>query len=323
MINTDTLILFSIIGGSLILIAFLLGMAKNQGASEQIQQRLKRKNTRKKQSSAEQTIIGDMPLTVVEGFAKNIGINIDSLRSRLKRADLVMTAQQVLFLQAGIGAAFTLLIMTFMQAPLIIAISIGLGMGILLPLVYIDKKAAARVDMFQKLFPDGLDIMVRGLRVGLPISECLRAVAKDAPKPVCDEFAKIRDDIRLGMPLRDAVLKTAEKIRTQEMMFFSMTISIQAESGGNLAENLMNLSTLLRKRQQVLRSIKAKSAEAVMTGKILGALPFIVLGALYFLAPDYVAVLTTTPKGQMIGGFCLIWMLIGIFMMRKMIRFDF
>jgi tight adherence protein B len=177
--------------------------------------------------------------------------------------------------------------------------------------------------MFQKMFPDGLDIMVRGLRVGLPISECLRAVAKDAPKPVCDEFAKIRDDIRLGMPLRDAVLKTAEKIRTQEMMFFSMTISIQAESGGNLAENLMNLSTLLRKRQQVLRSIEAKSAEAVMTGKILGALPFIVLGALYFLAPDYVAVLTTTPKGQMIGGFCLIWMLIGIFMMRKMIRFDF
>lgn len=323
MINTDTLILFSIIGGGLIVIAFLLGLAREQGTSEQIQQRLKRRNGKKIQSSTEQNITGDVPLTALEGFAKNVGVNIETLRSRIKRADLIMTPQQLILLQLGIGIVLALTGFLFIKLPIIIAISLGLGMGILLPLAYIDKKAAIRIDAFQKLFPDGLDIMVRGLRVGLPISECVRAVAKDAPKPVCDEFAKIRDDIRLGLSLRDAVLKTAEKIRTQEMLFFSMTVSIQAESGGNLAENLMNLSTMLRKRQQVLRSIKAKAAEAVMTGKILGALPFIVLGALYFIAPDYVAVLTTTPKGQIISGTCLVWIIIGVLMMRKMIRFDF
>jgi tight adherence protein B len=165
--------------------------------------------------------------------------------------------------------------------------------------------------------------MVRSLRTGLPIAECIKSVARDAPNPVGEEFARMRDDIKLGLTVGEAVWKTSERMNTQEFNFFAIALSVQSETGGNLAESLDNLADILRKRQQIYRMIKAKAAEAVWTGRLLGGLPFFMFGLISFMAPDYAALLYTDKRGQMLAGVGITWIFFGIIWMRSMIKFDF
>ncbi|MCA3269815.1 MAG: type II secretion system F family protein [Alphaproteobacteria bacterium] len=325
--NMQTLIIFGCLATGLLLVAYLVGqLMRNQDG--RYKKRIKNSiTTRKTGTAIDDKDIASITLnsgpTEIDDLLKVIKVDPIDMQTRLKKADLKLKVQEyfILSLMLGIGVA-SIMILTI-GLPLIAGVGGGLVAAIFLPKMYVDGRIEKRTATFNRLLPDALDIMVRGLRTGLPLSECMRSVAKDAPHPVNEEFARIRDDMKLGIELGDAVRKMAERLNTQELNFFSIAISIQADTGGNLTENLENLSDVLRKRQQIYRMIKAKSAEAVWTGRILAALPFLVIGAIQLTSPQYLVVMYTNTTGIIISIGSFLWLMFGLFTMRRMTRFDF
>ncbi|MFN8694141.1 MAG: type II secretion system F family protein [Holosporales bacterium] len=325
--NMQTLIIFGCLATGLLLVAYLVGqLMRNQDG--RYKKRIKNSiTTRKTGTAIDDKDIASITLnsgpTEIDDLLKVIKVDPIDMQTRLKKADLKLKVQEyfILSLMLGIGVA-GIMILTI-GLPLIAGVGGGLVAAIFLPKMYVDGRIEKRTATFNRLLPDALDIMVRGLRTGLPLSECMRSVAKDAPHPVNEEFARIRDDMKLGIELGDAVRKMAERLNTQELNFFSIAISIQADTGGNLTENLVNLSDVLRKRQQIYRMIKAKSAEAVWTGRILAALPFLVIGAIQLTSPQYLVVMYTNTTGIIISIGSFLWLMFGLFTMRRMTRFDF
>jgi len=325
--NMQTLIIFGCLATGLLLVAYLVGqLMRNQDG--RYKKRIKNSiTTRKTGTAIDDKDIASITLnsgpTEIDDLLKVIKVDPIDMQTRLKKADLKLKVQEyfILSLMLGIGVA-GIMILTI-GLPLIAGVGGGLVAAIFLPKMYVDGRIEKRTATFNRLLPDALDIMVRGLRTGLPLSECMRSVAKDAPHPVNEEFARIRDDMKLGIELGDAVRKMAERLNNQELNFFSIAISIQADTGGNLTENLENLSDVLRKRQQIYRMIKAKSAEAVWTGRILAALPFLVIGAIQLTSPQYLVVMYTNTTGIIISIGSFLWLMFGLFTMRRMTRFDF
>ncbi|MCF6321134.1 MAG: type II secretion system F family protein [Rhizobiaceae bacterium] len=185
---------------------------------------------------------------------------------------------------------------------------------------YIRKK---RIKSFTTEFPNAVDVIVRGVRAGLPLNDCIAIVGRESKDPVASEFRRIIEHQNLGMPLSDAVLKLNESMPTAEANFFGIVIAIQQGAGGNLAEALANLSGVLRDRKMMEAKIKAMSAEAKASGGIIGSLPIIVGFLVYLTTPDYIKVLFTEPAGNIILAGSAIWMSMGIMVMKKMINFDF
>ena len=172
------------------------------------------------------------------------------------------------------------------------------------------------------LFPDAIDLMVRGLRSGLPVIESVAAAGRELADPVGTEFRRIADAVRFGQALEDAMWDTAARLDTPEFKFFVISLAVQRETGGNLAETLGNLSDILRRRRQMRLKIKAMSSEARASAMILGSLPFIMFAIIYLMNPGYEAMLFTDPRGRIMlfGG--LLLMGAGIAVMRKMVRFE-
>ncbi len=193
----------------------------------------------------------------------------------------------------------------------------------LLAHLYVGLKRRRRLERFRNLFPDAIDVIVRGIKSGVPLGDCLKIVATEAPEPVREEFKTLVEDQALGMPLGEAVQRLPERIPVSEANFFAIVIAVQSRTGGNLSEALANLSTVLRERKKMVGKIAAMSAEAKASGGIIGSLPIIVGGILYFTAPDYVGVLFNTLTGNIVLAACAVWMMIGIFVMRQMVNFDF
>jgi tight adherence protein B len=168
-----------------------------------------------------------------------------------------------------------------------------------------------------------VDVIVRGIKAGLPLLDSLKLIAVDAEEPVRGEFRGIIETQTIGMPLGEACLKLYERMPVAEANFFGIVVSIQQRAGGNLSEALGNLSRVLRERKKMKAKIQAMSMEAKASASIIGALPIAVMGLVYFTSPAYIELLWTDSFGRFMLACCAIWMSIGVFVMRKMINFDF
>ena len=175
-----------------------------------------------------------------------------------------------------------------------------------------------RQKKFVDEFSNAIDVIVRGVKSGLPVNECLKIIAREAPRPVCDEFHMLTEGIRVGLSMEQALERMQDRMPLQEVNFFSIVLLIQQKTGGNLAEALGNLATVLRSRKLMEGKIKALSAEAKASAYIIGSLPFLVMGAVKVASPDYLEPLFTTPVGNFILIGAGIWMMTGIFVMKKM-----
>jgi tight adherence protein B len=186
----------------------------------------------------------------------------------------------------------------------------------------VPARTLSRINKFIANFPTAIDIIVRGIKAGLPLGDTIRIAAAESPEPLKSEFRRIVESLSLGMTLPEAVERMAQRVPIAEANFFSIVIAIQGKAGGNLSEAIGNLSRVLRERKKMKGKISAMSMEAKASAAIIGVVPFLV-GALYVSSPHYVSQLWTTSHGRMISGIAICWMAIGVAMMKKMVSFDF
>ena len=195
--------------------------------------------------------------------------------------------------------------------------SLGLPRWIL---AYLKKR---RINRFLDELPNAMDVIVRGVRAGLPLGDCLRIIANEAQEPVRSEFRSIIEAQTLGLPLGDSIGKLYERVPVAEANFFAIVIGIQQRSGGNLAETIGNLSKVVRERKKMKGKIVAMSTEAKASASIIGALPFVVAALTYVASPAYIELLWTTSSGKVALMACAFWMTLGMLVMKKMISFNF
>ncbi|HEU4649865.1 MAG TPA: type II secretion system F family protein [Croceibacterium sp.] len=249
------------------------------------------------------------------------GSRSEALAIRLQRTGKSWTPTQYMYTSLGIG--LTLMALLFLKtgsAPLSIAIGVFFGAG--LPHFAVGFLIKKRTNNFNAKFPDGIELLVRGLRSGLPVGETLGVVAAELPGPVGEEFKAVVERMRIGRTMEESLQVTADKLGTPEFQFFVITLAIQRETGGNLAETLSNLADVLRKRAQMKLKIKAMSSESKASAYIVGALPFIVFGMISWINPLYIGKFFIDERLIVTGLGGLVWMGIGAFIMAKMVSFE-
>ncbi|MBH0112535.1 type II secretion system F family protein [Novosphingobium sp. YJ-S2-02] len=249
------------------------------------------------------------------------GSRIEALELRLHRAGKGWTLSQYLYASLGLAAVIALLIFIKTGAALL-ALAIGLLVGAGLPHLVVNYFVSKRANSFTTKFPDAIELLVRGLRSGLPVTETLGVVAKEVPGPVGEEFKLITERIKIGKTMEDALQETADRLSMPEFNFFCITLAIQRETGGNLAETLANLSDVLRKRAQMKLKIRAMSSESKASAYIVGALPFIVFTMIWWINPGYIGEFFVDERLMVAGMGGLVWMGIGAFIMAKMVSFE-
>ncbi len=246
-----------------------------------------------------------------------------SLGIRLQQAGLEgWSTQKFMVVSAILGAVFFAAGL-FVGRGLLGACGLAFAGGFGLPRWGLGFLKKRREKKFLAALPDAVDVIVRGIKAGLPLFESIKVVAADAPEPLRSEFLAIIETQAIGMPLGEACARLYERMPVPEANFFGIVISIQQKSGGNLSEALGNLSKVLRDRKKMSEKIQAMSMEAKASAAIIGSLPPIEMVLVYLTTPDYISLLWTTPTGQVMLVGCVLWMSIGIFVMKKMINFDF
>jgi tight adherence protein B len=245
-----------------------------------------------------------------------------SLESRIEQAGLSLTRRQFFLgsLLVGLALAATAYVKS---GSLLLAVLVGVMGAIGLPQFALARLRVRRTNKFVANFPNAIDIIVRGIKAGLPLGDTIRMAASESAEPVKSEFRRVVESLSLGLTLPEAVDRMAKRVPITETNFFSIAIAIQGKAGGNLSEAIGNLSRVLRERKKMRGKISAMSMEAKASAVIIGAVPFLVVGALYVSSPNYVSLLWTTSHGKMIAAIALCWMGIGVAMMKKMISFDF
>ena len=244
------------------------------------------------------------------------------LPMRISQAGLSWTKRQFIIISVAIGAVLFVGGFVVSGSPLIAA-ALGFAGGFGVPrwlLLFLKKR---REDKFLHHFPDAVDVIVRGVKAGLPLGDCLRIIANEAQEPVRSEFKTIVESQTVGIPLGDACGKLYERMPLPEANFFGIVVGIQQRAGGNLSEALSNLSRVLRDRKKMKAKIQAMSMEAKASAAIIAALPFGVMILVYITSPTYIELLWTHPTGQFMMACSAVWMSIGVFVMKKMINFDF
>ncbi|WP_336981500.1 type II secretion system F family protein [Altererythrobacter fulvus] len=246
---------------------------------------------------------------------------IEALALRLHRSGKSWTVTQYIYTSVGIALALAVIVY-LKSGALLLSLGIGLLIGAGLPHMAVNYFIKKRTNSFNSKFPDALELLVRGLRSGLPVTETLTVVASEIPGPVGEEFRAIVDRIKVGRSMEEALQVTADRLGTPEFQFFCITLAIQRETGGNLAETLSNLSDVLRKRAQMKLKIRAMSSESKASAYIVGALPFLVFAMIYWVNPNYLNDFFVDERLMVagIGGF--IWMGIGALIMAKMVSFE-
>jgi tight adherence protein B len=245
-----------------------------------------------------------------------------NLATRIEQAGLSITKQQYWIGSVLLGLVCSAL--AYVQSrSLVLTLLVAVTASIGLPQLALARMRIRRINKFVANFPTAIDIIVRGIKSGLPLGDTVRIAASESPEPVKSEFRRIVESLSIGMTLPEAVERMAQRVPIAETNFFSIVIAIQSKSGGNLSEALGNLSRVLRERKKMKGKITAMSMEAKASAAIIGAVPFLVVGALYVSSPKYVMLLWTTTHGRMISLIAIFWMGIGIAMMKKMIAFDF
>ncbi len=243
-----------------------------------------------------------------------------SLGARLRQAGLSMSEKTFWMISAGVAVFVFLIVAAFSGNPLL-GIGGALGAGLGVPRWVLGMLAKKREKKFTAEFSNALDIITRGIKSGLPVHDCLKIIGKESPDPLGSEFRLLVENLGMGMTIDQALEKAYERMPTTELRFFTIVLAIQQKAGGNLAEALGNLSTVIRARKMMREKIKALSGEAVASAGIIGCLPPGVAALVTMTTPSYMMPMFTDPRGQMLlmGG--AVWMAIGVFVMRKMINF--
>lgn len=244
-----------------------------------------------------------------------------SVKGQIEQAGLKITPLMFWLMAAGLGAVLAVVGLV-VQGP------IGAGMGFFIGLLGLPRwvlgmQVAGRQKKFGNQLADAIDVIVRGVKSGLPLNQCLRIIAQESPEPLKSEFQALCDSQAMGVPLDQSMQRMYERMPLPEVNFFSIVLVIQQKTGGNLSESLGNLSTVLRARKLMKEKVKALSAEAKASAWIIGSLPVGVMGLVYFTRPAYIATLFTDPMGHLILIGAALMMAMGIFIMNKMINFKF
>jgi tight adherence protein B len=310
-------------------VVILVGLAFSGGGqnAKEIEKRLKRGHeemaahmTRKRGRRG--SLLREEEATGIEALLRKMLPNPQKLRARLERTGKTISIGEFMLYNLGSVLAIAIALRLFAGMGPLICVSTGTLIGILLPNKVIKIMGNRRVNKFMKEFPNAIDMIVRGLRSGLPFIESVNAVGKEFPDPIGIEFRRISDSVKLGSSVESAMWDVSERIDAAEFKFLIVAMTIQRETGGNLGETLANLSDLLRKRKALKLKIRALSSEARASAYIIGSLPFLMLLIINVVNHDYVKVLWTDPRGVniSIGGGLL--MLFGFYVMHQMINFE-
>jgi tight adherence protein B len=311
----------------LLLLALVYFAFSGPSASRAVSRRLEQLRERHSGSSEVATqvqlkrILAQRHETRIDDLAKRFIPKPALLRQRIEQTGKEWTLGQYFMVSVGLGVVVFGL-MALRGAPLIFALALALFAGIGIPHFVIGKMIKRRVSKFTVRFPDAIELMVRGLRSGLPISETMAIVASEIKGPVGIEFQNVADKMRIGRTMEVALQETADRLGTAEFQFFVITLAIQRETGGNLAETLANLADVLRKRAQMKLKIRAMSSESKASAYIVGALPFIVFTLVFLIAPEYIGGFFYEPRLMIAGLGALVWMSVGVFIMAKMVNFE-
>jgi tight adherence protein B len=244
------------------------------------------------------------------------------LATRIEQAGLTWSKRRFFVTGALLGVA-ALVLALLMGLGLLPALGFGFAASCGIPLWLLKFLKKRREAKFLKNFPDAVDVIVRGIKAGLPLLDSLKLIAAESEEPVRSEFRGIIETQTVGIPIGEACLKLYDRMPVAEANFFGIVVSIQQRAGGNLSETLGNLSRVLRDRKKMKAKIQAMSMEAKASASIIGALPPAVMSLVYLTSPTYIELLWTQPLGRVMLACCGTWMAIGIFVMKKMINFDF
>jgi tight adherence protein B len=244
------------------------------------------------------------------------------LSVKITRAGLTWSKRQFFLISAGLGIGLFAAGL-IVGAGLLPAVVLGFVGAFGVPLWLLRFLKTRRENKFLAAFPDAVDIVVRGIKAGLPLLDCLKMIAVEASEPVRSEFRAIIETQAVGMPIGEACSKLYESVPVPEANFFGIVIGIQQKAGGNLSEALGNLSRVLRDRKKMKAKIQAMSQEAKASAGIIGCLPIAVMILVYISSPNYISLLWTEPLGRLMLAGSAVWMTMGILVMKKMINFDF
>ena len=312
-------------GGVLVILAMGVAAFAGPSAAKASQRRLQQVRYRhsestdaKVESQLKKAIAARKPKTFRKAGS---GSRVEALAMRLDRTGKGWTLSQYAYgsLALGLIVAVILFLRTG-SLPLSFAIGVAAGAGI--PHLVVGRAIKGRTNQFNAKFADAIELLVRGLRSGLPVTETLNIVSQEVPGPVGQEFKGIVERIKIGRTMEESLQETADRLGIPEFNFFCITLAIQRETGGNLAETLSNLSDVLRKRAQMKLKIKAMSSESKASAYIVGALPFIVFLRIWWVNPGYLSGFFSDDRLIVAGLGGLVWMSIGAFIMAKMVSFE-
>lgn len=322
-------IIYVYVGGGFLFLGFLwMALSPSLGMRSKLDERMNRVKGSSQIAEILTVEPGDVNIrlggnqSLIEKILTRVLPKTDLLRNRLER-----TGYNLTFTKYGLICFFIGLIVYFVLTgkfamPPVVAALFALGGGLKMTNIIINFLVARRTKKFIASFPDAIDLMVRGIKSGLPISQTVQSVCHEIDGPVGDEFTMVTDAMKLGTDLHEALWARAKKLEIPELKFFCIALSIQQETGGNLAETLGNLATILRRRKQMKLKIKAMSSEAKASAIIIGSLPFVMYLILKLISPEYIEPLLGDPRGvkMALGGLSMIGM--GIFVMTKMVSFE-
>ena len=264
----------------------------------------------------------DSSIASVDRLIKRLLPNLGILRMRLERSGWRLKVGDFMLICLGLGIATGLGVAFGAGLSPLVSACLGLAIGVGLPNLVLQRRITGRMKKFVMLLPEGLDLIVRGIRSGLPATEALKTIGDEIEDPVGTEFRQVTDQMKIGVAMDEAMWSSARRLAIPEFNFLVISLSIQQETGGNLAEILEKLSDMVRRREQMRLKVKAMSSEARASAMIIGSLPFIMGGVISFVNPGYMNTLFTDPRGWVMIGMGLTSLLIGFGVMSKMIKFE-
>ena len=315
-------IVCALLGLGMIITVALMGAHKSKMRMKRVMAVTGKADIRAKNTVNVRRATADSSIAAFDYLIKRFLPNPQRMRMRLWRTGRTITLGQYLLFCFALAAILGLALKFVIGLPTIVCFLAGFALGFLIPHIAIGTMVGRRQDKFMRTFPEAIDLIVRGLKSGLPVTESIRVVGQEIADPIGVEFRGIADAVKFGKPMIDALWAIEPRIDIQEFRFFITALAIQQETGGNLAETLENLSTVLRRRKQMKLKIRALSSEAKASAYIIGSLPFIMFAIILTMNYDYGSQLYKDIRGifMMCGGF--VSYAIGIAIMWKMVRFE-
>ncbi|WFL78049.1 type II secretion system F family protein [Altererythrobacter arenosus] len=311
-------VVMSVLAGGYMLVAGPNAAKESQRRLQAVRYRHSESTDTKVESQLKKAIAARKPKQFKQAGS---GSRAEALAMRLDRTGKKWTISQYLYASLGVAIVVTLIVFLRTGAFLMSA-GVGMLVGAGIPHMVVGFLIKKRTNDFNTKFPDAIELLVRGLRSGLPVTETLGVVAQEVPGSVGEEFKGVVERIKIGRTMEESLQETADRLGIPEFNFFCITLAIQRETGGNLAETLSNLADVLRKRAQMKLKIKAMSSESKASAYIVGSLPFIVFTLIWWINPSYIGGFFTDDRLIVAGLGGMVWMSIGGFIMAKMVNFE-